>query len=347
MNRPPRFPCSGRAALAAGLAPLLCSACSGPQDYLHGANHAAREIATFGWWVLVCFMVASLVVWVLLARILLRFSDGSFAAHEPAEEERGRPWILIGGLGIPAVVFFTFFFLMFGPLEATPAHEGGGRPADIRITGRQWWFEAEYQGSTPDQNVRVPTELHIPVGVPVDIAVQTRDVIHSFWIPRLHGKVDLVPGRVNHLRIVADQPGVYRGECAEFCGVQHAHMRIEIVAEPRDFYQAWLAAQRAPAKQPAPDAAQLAQGREVFLSAACALCHTIRGTGAHGLLGPDLTHVGSRARIAGGSFENNAANLAAWITDAQSLKPGAQMPSLRQLEGADLRALVAYLQSLR
>jgi cytochrome c oxidase subunit 2 len=191
----------------------------------------------------------------------------------------------------------------------------------------------------------VPTELHIPVGKPVDIELETRDVIHSFWIPKLQGKVDLVPGRVNRVRIMADEPGVYRGECAEFCGVQHAHMRIEIVADQPAFYEAWLAAQRAPAREPSDT--QLGHGRDVFLSSACALCHTIRGTDAHGLVGPDLTHVGGRARIAGGSLENNTANLEAWIVDAQSLKPGAQMPSLRQLPGADLRALVAYLQSLR
>jgi cytochrome c oxidase subunit 2 len=313
---------------------------------MRGANPAARDIASFGWWVLIVFCVAAAVVWVLLARIALRFDDGSFAEHAPAEDEKGRPWIWIGGIGIPGVVFLTFFALMFSPMKASPSHQHAAKPADIRVTGRQWWFEAEYRGDTPDLNVRVPTELHVPVGKPVDIELETRDVIHSFWIPKLQGKVDLVPGRVNRVRIMADQPGVYRGECGEFCGVQHAHMRIEIVAEPPDYFAAWLATQRAPAQDP-PETGPVARGRDVFLGAACALCHTIRGTPAQGLVGPDLTHVGGRARIAGGSFENNTANLAAWITDAQSMKPGAQMPSMRQLSGPDLRALVAYLQSLR
>jgi len=325
---------------------LFCTACTGPQDYMRGANPAARDIASFGWWVLIVFCVAAAVVWVLLARIALRFDDGSFAAHAPAEDEKGRPWIWIGGVGIPAVVFLTFFALMFSPMQASPSHQHADKPADIRVVGKQWWFEAEYLGKTPDMNVRVPTELHIPVGKPVDIELETRDVIHSFWIPKLQGKVDLVPGRVNRVRIMADEPGVYRGECAEFCGVQHAHMRIEIVAEPPAFFEAWLEAQRAPAEEP-DVASQVARGRDVFLGAACALCHTIRGTPAQGSVGPDLTHVGSRTRIAGGSFENNTANLAAWITDAQSMKPGAQMPSMRQLPGPDLRALVAYLHSLR
>jgi cytochrome c oxidase subunit II len=312
---------------------------------MRGANPAAREIASFGWWVLIVFCVAAAVVWALLARIALRFDDGSFAKHAPAEDEKWRPWIWIGGLGIPAVVFFTFFALMFAPMQASPSHQHAEKPADIHVVGRQWWFEAEYRGKTPDLSVRVPTELHVPVGKPVDIALETRDVIHSFWIPKLQGKVDLVPGRVNRVRIMADEPGIYRGECGEFCGVQHAHMRIEIVAESPAYFEAWLAAQRAPARGPEDELA--VRGREVFLGAACALCHTVRGTSAQGLVGPDLTHVGSRNRIAGGSFENNTANLAAWVTDAQSMKPGAQMPSMRQLTGTDLRALVAYLQTLR
>jgi cytochrome c oxidase subunit 2 len=328
------------------IATLLCAACTGPQDYMRGANPAAREIASFGWWVLIVFCVAAAVVWILLARIALRFDDSNFADHAPAEDEKGRPWIWIGGLGIPAVVFFTFFALMFSPMKASPSHQRATRPADIHVVGKQWWFEAEYRGTTPDENVRVPTELHVPVGRVVDIELETRDVIHSFWIPKLQGKVDLIPGRVNRVRILANEPGVYRGQCAEFCGVQHAHMRIEIVAEPPDYFDAWLAAQRAPAAEPA-GAGEVLRGRDVFLGAACALCHTIRGTPAQGLVGPDLTHVGSRARIAGGSFENNTANLAAWITDAQSMKPGAQMPSMRKLSGPELRALVAYLRSLR
>jgi cytochrome c oxidase subunit 2 len=319
---------------------------SGPQDYMHAANAGAHEIARFGWWVLIVFGIAAALVWLLLARIGLRDESGSFAEHAPAEEEVGRPWIVIGGLGIPAVVFFAFFALMFAPMRASSTHARAGQPADIHVVGHQWWFEGQYRGAGIDQSVWVPTELHIPVGKPVDIELETRDVIHSFWIPKLHGKVDLVPGEINRVRVIADVPGVYRGECGEFCGVQHAHMRLEIVAESPDRYAAWLESQRAPAR-PSYSSDEVTRGQQVFLSAPCALCHTIRGTEARGSVGPDLTHVGGRARIAGGSFENTPANLAAWIIDAQSLKPGAQMPSMRQLSGTDLRALVAYLQSLR
>jgi len=323
-----------------------CVACSGPQDFMRAANPAARDIASFGWWLLVVFCVAAAIVWLVLAYIALRYDDGSFAAHAPADADEPKRWIVIGGLGIPAVVFLTFFALMFGPMRGSTAHQAGGAAVDIRVIGRQWWFEAEYLGHQVDEAVHVPSELHIPVGRPVDIELETRDVIHSFWIPKLHGKVDLVPGRVNHVRLLADTPGVYRGECAEFCGAQHAHMRIDIVAELPVYFDAWLESQRADAAQPDVDEKVL-HGRDVFMASACALCHTVRGTQARGSIGPDLTHVGSRRRIAGGSFENTTANLSAWITDAQSMKPGARMPSLRQLSGPDERALVSYLQSLR
>jgi cytochrome c oxidase subunit 2 len=318
-----------------------------PQDFMHAANPAAREVASFGWWVLIVFCVAAATVWVVLAWIAMRYDDGSFAAHADAEEERGRGWILIGGFGIPAVVFITFFFLMFAPMKSASMHEHANHAADIHVIGRQWWFEAEYRGEGLGQRVRVANELHIPVGKPVDIELETRDVIHSFWIPKLQGKVDLVPGQINHVHLMADQPGTYRGECAEFCGVQHAHMRIDIVADPPDLYDSWLQAQRASAQEPEATNDLATHGRDVFLASGCSLCHTIRGTGAGGTVGPDLTHVGGRTRIAGGSFLNNTANLSAWIVDAQSMKPGAQMPDMRLLSGPDLHAIVAYLQTLR
>lgn len=317
---------------------------------MHGASAAARHIATFGWWVLGVFCVAAVIVLLVLLYLGLRDRTGSFQRHIDASTDEGKGWIAIAGLVIPGVVFIAFFFLMFAPMDAMPMHEHAAEP-DIRVTGQQWWFEAEYLGKTPDQNVRVPTELHVPVGRPVDIELVSRDVMHSFWVPKLQGKVDLVPGQPNHVRIQADAPGVYEGECAEFCGAQHAHMRIEIVAQPPAYYDAWLQAQRGPAAEPAADAAdartaEVAHGRDVFLSAACALCHTVRGTGANGKVGPDLTHVGSRRRIAGGSLPNNTATLTAWVVDAQALKPEAQMPTMRSLPGPELRALVAYLQSL-
>jgi cytochrome c oxidase subunit 2 len=223
-------------------------------------------------------------------------------------------------------------------------HAEPGRP-DIRVIGRQWWWDAIYEMGEVNDRVHVATELHIPVGRPVEIALETRDVIHSFWVPKLHGKVDLVPGQVNHIRIQADRAGVYRGQCAEFCGMQHANMVILIVAEPMDDFEAWLAHQRKPAAPPDSEAAR--RGRMLFEQRACVTCHAVRGTPALATVGPDLTHVGSRRRIAGGMLENNVANLHAWVTHAQSLKPGSQMPNVTQFTGRELHDLVDYLRSLR
>jgi cytochrome c oxidase subunit 2 len=317
--------------------------CGGPQNYLEGASPAARSIAQFGWTVLAVFCVMTLAIWLLLVWIALR-RRGSLAEHAPIELSDGISWIVVGGLVIPASAFAAVFALMMRPMHAGTPHAPGTR-AQVRVTGQQWWFDAQYVFDEPSLNVDSPTELHIPVGAPVEVELASQDVIHSFWVPKLGGKVDLIPGETNHLRLEADRPGVYAGECAEFCGVQHAHMRIEVVAQsPREF-ASWLEAQRQPALMPSdPEAAR---GQDVFLNNACPLCHTIRGTASQGKIGPDLTHVGSRRRIAGGMLENNAANLAAWVIEAQAIKPGSQMPTLRGLNGADLRSLIAYLQSLR
>jgi len=318
-----------------------------PQGFMHGASQDARSIAQFGAVVLVIFSVGAAVMWALLAWIVSR-RRGSFAEHAHVATDDGKRWVVIGGLAIPTVVFFALFGLMFGSMGASSMHPGNqaSRLPDIRLTGRQWWFDAEYLVGQPQGNVHVPTEIHIPVSRTVEIELVSRDVIHSFWVPRLQGKVDLVPGTTNRVTLRADRPGVYDGECAEFCGVQHAQMRLVVVAQPEAEFRKWLATQRESATV-AEAGAATRHGEEVFMNSACPLCHTVRGTNARGQFGPDLTHVGARRRIAGGAFLNDTANLAAWITDAQSMKPGSQMPTLRQLQGDDLRAVVAYLQGLQ
>lgn len=350
------------------LLPLLgaLAACSGPQNYMDADGAGAKGLAGLGWLALLLLSAVSVVVWLLLAWVVMR-RQGSFEEHAPASAGGGQRWILIGGVAIPVAVLSILFISMLQALGDYPmAHVKMDEP-DIRVTGQQWWFNAHYlpggsicatqasdldlrterrpAGERADQIVPAPTEIHIPVGRPVEIELVSRDVIHSFWVPKLHGKVDLVPGRANRVRIQADKPGVYEGQCGEYCGAEHARMRLMIVAEPAEDYVTWLNRQRAPASMPA--TAQVERGRRLFESAACALCHTVRGTDARGAVGPDLTHLGSRARIAGGAFANTTANLSAWVTDAQSLKPGSQMPSLRQFSGEELRALVAYLQSLK
>jgi cytochrome c oxidase subunit 2 len=214
----------------------------------------------------------------------------------------------------------------------------------INVTGRQWWWQLEYSDTLPSNRFRTANEVLIPVGRPVVVNVTSRDVIHSFWVPNLHGKRDLIPGYVTSLWFQADREGVYRGQCAEFCGYQHANMGLYVRAVPDSEYQAWLAAQRQPAAEPVSE--QQRHGRDVFLRVTCPQCHTIRGTLAGGAYGPDLTHVGSRQRIAAGVLPNTTENLQRWIRNPHQFKPGNKMPG-HDLNDNDLRAVAEYLGSLK
>lgn len=215
---------------------------------------------------------------------------------------------------------------------------------NIQLIGHQWWWEARYQFDDPSKNFTTANELHIPVGRPVVITLNSQDVIHSLWIPNLHGKRDLIPGRTAILRLRADLPGTYRSQCAEFCGLEHALMALLVVAEPEAQYQAWVSHQNAPSVSPTDALAQ--RGQEVFLSKTCVMCHTIGGTTAQGRFGPNLTHLASRSTIASGMFPNNRGYLGGWIADPQSMKPGANMPA-NALQPDDLNALLAYLETLK
>ena len=214
----------------------------------------------------------------------------------------------------------------------------------VKITGHQWWWQIEYDDGLPSDHVVTANELHVPVGKTVVIELTSTDVIHSLWIPAVHGKQDLIPGRTNRILIRVDAPGRHRGQCAEFCGLEHAEMGIELVAEPPDKFDAWLSAQRAIAEEPKDDITE--RGKQVFLSSTCRACHTINGTEAGGALGPDLTHFASRRTLAAATLVNEPETLATWIRNPQHDKPGVRMP-LNDLTDDDLAALVAYLESLR
>jgi cytochrome c oxidase subunit 2 len=218
------------------------------------------------------------------------------------------------------------------------------RAVSIHVLGHQWWWEIEYEEGLPSQRMRTANEIHIPVGRPVVFKVTSRDVIHSFWVPNLHGKRDLIPGYTTAIWIQATRPGQFRGQCAEFCGLQHAHMAIDVIAEPENAFTAWLESRRTSARPAGSDIER--QGEAVFMSARCAGCHTIRGTDANGQVAPDLTHIASRSSIAAGTLPNTPEHLAAWIVNPQGFKPGNQMPP-NLLSSADMQALVAYLGSLR
>jgi cytochrome c oxidase subunit II len=225
-------------------------------------------------------------------------------------------------------------------LAALPLKDG----VVIQVTAHQWWWEIVYDDNEPSRVFRTANEIHVPVGRPVVLKLKSDDVIHSFWVPNLHGKKDLVPGHEWTLTFRADEPGVYRGQCAEFCGHQHAKMAFFVVAQEPAEYEKWAEAQRQPAKEPSNDAQK--RGQEVFLSSPCIMCHTIEGTLAQARMAPDLTHLASRSTIAAGALPNTRGNLGGWVLDPHSSKPGVAMPPTA-LSAADLQALLAYLESLQ
>jgi cytochrome c oxidase subunit 2 len=264
-------------------------------------------------------------------------------------------WIAIGGIAVPLIILTVLFVLGLGLLRDFPIHGMHGRAShtqmthgmkpEIRITGHQWWWQIEYLNDDPSQQFTTANELHLPTDRPVNIEVRTDDVMHSFWVPALHGKVDLIPGMTNYIRLQASQPGEYAGQCAEYCGAEHARMRILAVAQSPDEYAAWKEAQLKPGAQPT--TADATAGQQIFLAGPCAMCHEVRGTVAGGRVAPDLTHIGSREYIASNTYRNNDAYLEAWVTHAQSLKPEAEMPNLTQFSGEQLHDLVAYLRQLQ
>jgi cytochrome c oxidase subunit 2 len=306
---------------------------------------AAHRIAALGWFVLITFLIVTAIMWVLVFWLALR-RRGTLAEYMPWDAPEDRRWIIVGGFIIPVVILATIFVTMLHTMSEFPMGDNERHlKVDIQVIGHQWWWEVHYIAGGVHQQVVTANEIHIPAGRPVVIGLTSADVIHSFWVPRLHGKVDLNPGMVNHIRLQADRPGTYRGECAEYCGPQHAHMILSVVADPPAKYEAWLERQRRPAAEPASAAA--ARGRQLFMSGPCVVCHSIRGTDARGQVGPDLTHIGSRTGIAANAYPNTTGSLEAWIVHAQSLKPYARMPNITAFKGDEVRALTTYLQSLK
>lgn len=214
----------------------------------------------------------------------------------------------------------------------------------IAVTGHQWWWEFEYEDAVPSRRVRTANELHLPTRRPIVLKVTSRDVIHSFWLPNLQGKRDLIPGYTTALWMDVDRPGVFRGQCAEFCGLQHAHMAFTVVAEPESDFDRWLDTMRRPA--PEPSGAIERRGREVFMASRCAGCHTVRGTEANGQVAPDLTHIATRSTLGAGTLPNTREHLEQWLRDPQEKKPGNQMPP-HPLTADDMQSLVAWLETLR
>jgi cytochrome c oxidase subunit 2 len=325
---------------------LLMLGCERAQTTLYSGGPAAHRIAGMSWLLVILFLLITLVMWLLIAWAATT-RRGTLEEHAPVDVGGGQGWIAIGGLAIPFVVLFILFVLGLKLLASFPIqdpHHADVKP-DILVIGHQWWWEVHYLNPQPYLQATTANEIHIPVNRPVTLELESQDVIHSFWVPALHGKVDLIPGHLNFVRIEASHAGNFSGQCAEYCGAQHAHMRLLVVAQEPDEYQAWLDQQRKPGVEPTSQEAM--EGKKIFLAGPCSMCHTVRGTVAGGTVAPDLTHIGSREYIASNSFPNNDAYLEAWITHAQSLKPETQMPNLTQFNGQQLRDLVAYLRQLQ
>ncbi len=312
--------------------------CGGSQSTLDPHSHAARTIVGASWLMFIGAAVVFCVVVMLLATALVR----GRARETPSagEPRRFSVLVLAGGFAIPLVILIALFAVTLGALPATGSPSKGSTSMTVEVTGKQWFWQIRYPGSS----VVTANELHIPVGTRVALRGTSADVIHSFWVPALNRKADLIPGHDNEIVLEADRAGTWRGQCAEFCGLQHAHMAFLVIAESPARFRAWLQAQARPAS--APSGSLATQGAREFITAGCGGCHAIQGTDARGVLGPDLTHVSSRRLLAAGSIPDTRASLARWLADPQRIKPGNLMPDLG-LSGAQVQALVAYLAGLR
>ena len=348
--------------MAAVTVVLLLTGCEMPLA-LEPRGPAASEIARI-WWILFwTATVVSIIVFVLLGLAITRARQNARAqdaaererraqpgGHERADEAASGPvswlegrttkFVVIGGGIIPSVILLGATYLTLTGLAVFDR-----APEDVAYTitvrGHMFWWEVEY----PDHGFTTANEIHVPVGQSVRVELESADVIHSFWVPQLHGKLEMIPGKTNVIYMEADEPGEYFGKCAEFCGQQHANMEFLFIAQPPAAFEAWLEAQAADAREPVGALAE--RGRDVFVESPCALCHTIRGVStAAAEVGPDLTHLGSRRTLAARTLVNVRGNLGGWILDPQGIKPGSRMPAV-SLESEDFLALLEYLDGLQ
>jgi cytochrome c oxidase subunit 2 len=316
---------------------LIASGCAsnvGPQDYMSPEGPVSRRAdqlwdITFAIATVMFVIVEGLIVFAL---IKFRHRPGRQAAQFHGNTKLEViltlvPALILAGLAIPTVKAIA-------DLSQKPDNA-----LEVKVVGHQFWWEYQYS----DLDLITANELHVPINQPVYVTLESVDVIHSFWIPKLTGKQDVVPGRINHMWFEAEKPGTYYGQCTEYCGLSHANMRLRVIAMTPPDFQTWVSEQQQPAQSPSDPLA--AEGEKVFLEGACVNCHAVEGTDAQARLGPDLTHFASRATFAGAIFDNNTENLVTWLRDPPAVKPGSQMPNYNLSED-DINALVAYLQSL-
>ncbi len=335
----------GRSIWALALLSVVFTSCAErmPQNTFDPAGEGARDIANL---ITPVFFVAA-VIFVVVQSLLLvsvfRFKDRGDSEGRAPKQVHGHtpleivwtivPFLILVGVAVPTV-------RLIWKQHRIP--EGPG-VLEVRVTAHQWWWEYEYV----KEGVITANELHIPAGRDVKLTLTSADVVHSFWVPRLAGKQDVIPGQERTLTLKADRPEsepIY-GQCAEFCGPSHANMRLRVIVQSEDDFRAWIESQKLPAAVPAAGS-KAAEGKRIFETGACIGCHTIAGTNAQGRIGPDLTHFASRSTFAGAMFESNDENLRLWLHDPPGVKPGAKMPNLG-LSDAEVENLIAYLQSLK
>jgi cytochrome c oxidase subunit 2 len=313
----------------------LLAGCTAEQSVIEPHGGQAEKIADLAW--LLFAMAGGVMTIVLLAAAL--------ALSAPLPVRRmlaGAPAVIVGGIAFPVVVLS---FLLFYGLGLTESESQSDEP-DLRIavTGEQWWWRLTYFDEE-GKPIRSANEIRIPVGANVQFTLETADVIHAFWVPSLGGKVDMVPGRTNRLTLRAERAGLYRGQCAEYCGGPHAWMGFSVIAMPSEDFADWLAAEAATGLTPADDTAWA--GRELFLASGCGGCHTVRGTNATGTIGPDLTHFGSRRSVGVDTLPLTPENIRAFVVNGQHIKPGNRMPPFRIFSETELAQLSAYLAGLK
>jgi cytochrome c oxidase subunit II len=315
------------------------SGCDGPQSALVTAGRDAEQIANL----FSVMTIGAVIVWlavVIIAIYTLR--AGEPRVGKPHDTRTASVLIVGGGVVAPTVVLGAL--IAYGmPLVPAILTAGSESGYPIVVTAKQWWWRIQYRA--PNGLIESANELRLPVGERVELQLMSPDVIHSFWVPSIAGKMDMIPGRVTRLALEPTRTGTFRGTCAEYCGASHALMAFTVVVMERDAFRAWLEAQARPARPPGNALAQ--RGEAAFIASGCTACHSIRGTGAVGLIGPDLTHVASRSRIAAGTLPNDRDALVRWIRQPDRIKPGVHMPAFRALGADDLSALAAYLDSLQ
>lgn len=319
--------------------PVLANADTPLGYFLRAEGPAARPSMHLGWGVTALSVVVVFIIIIMLAASLLRRRPN--ADPRAIGPESGGIKFLYISVGLSTVaLLITLGYTLF-TLWAV-VHPATTPALTISVTAYDWWWKVEYDDADSTQHVVTANEIHIPAGVPVEIRLQSADVIHSFWVPLLAGKTQAIPGQVNKQWIQADKPGIYRGQCSTYCGAQHAHMAFEVVAQSLPEFQAWRAAQSKPAV--APTSEMTRAGLKTFMEQ-CAGCHAVRGTDAAGVFGPDLTHLGSRRLIAAGTLQNTMQNVLDWVQHAQQIKPDAMMPSFT-LTTQQADELSAYLATL-